>query len=245
MRLNSPGRNDAVTPGSLRSPRLLLRLWCEEDLDRFAGLSADPAVMQYLMPLPDRAASDAAAQRYREHFARHGFGFWAVELPGACPFIGFVGLLYVPYEAHFTPAVEVAWRLDSRYWGRGYASEAASAALDDGFERLGLAEIVAVTVPANRRSRAVMERLGMRRTAADDFASPRVPDGHPLKRHVLYRLQRRDLAGPPDDCRPDGSRRQFSVSSTGTWSEALSQLRLSRSTCAPSSAPRSGGVTQI
>jgi len=102
-------------------------------------------------------------------------------------FIGVVGLETVSYQAHFTPAVEVAWRLARAYWGKGYATEAAQAALDYGFEQLGLDEIVALTVPANWRSRRVMERLGMTRVPKDDFDHPKLPDG-PLKRHVLYRL---------------------------------------------------------
>ena len=109
--------------------------------------------------------------------------------PRRSGFIGVVGLESVSYEAHFTPAVEVAWRLARAYWGRGYATEAARAALDYGFEQLGLTEIVALTVPANQRSRRVMERLGMTRSPEDDFDHPRVPEG-PLKRHVLYRLRK-------------------------------------------------------
>ena len=181
----------------LNSSRLLLRQWRDADLDHFARMSANPAVMQHLLPLPDRAASDAVAQRFREHFAQHDFGFWAVELPGMCPFIGCVGLMHVGYNAHFTPAVEIGWRLDPAYWGRGYATEAARLALDDGFERLPLQEVVALTVPANLRSQAIMQRLGMRRAASDDFDHPRVPDGHPLKRHVLYRLQRSEWRRRP------------------------------------------------
>jgi RimJ/RimL family protein N-acetyltransferase len=177
---------------SLKSQRIVLRRWRSEDLDYFANMSADPVVMEHLLPLPDRAASDAVAQRINEHFAEHDFGFWAAELPEVCPFIGFVGLSRLTYPAHFTPAVEIGWRLDPRYWGRGYATEAAKMALDDGFNRLGLDEIVANTVPANQRSWRVMQRLGMTRTERDDFDHPLVPDGHRLKRHVLYRLARRD-----------------------------------------------------
>jgi RimJ/RimL family protein N-acetyltransferase len=177
---------------TLEGQRILLRRWRTEDLDPLARMSADPVVMQHLLPLPDRAASDALAHEFEEHFVRQGFGYWAVELPGVCPFIGFVGLFRMTYEAHFTPAVEVGWRLDPRYWGAGYATEAAKMALDDGFNRLGLTEIVAITVPANQRSRRVMERLGMTRSEDDDFDYPFMPDGHPLKRHVLYRLQARD-----------------------------------------------------
>ncbi|HZT89063.1 MAG TPA: GNAT family N-acetyltransferase [Stellaceae bacterium] len=173
----------------LRTPRLLLRPWGDGDLDAFAEMSADPAVMRYLRPMPDRSAADAWATQARAHWDEHGFGQWVVELPGVAAFIGVIGLCHVGYEAHFTPAVEVAWRLAQPYWGRGYASEAARASLDYGFGRLGLAEIVAVTVPANRASRGVMERLGMTRDAADDFDHPRVAEG-PLKRHVLYRLRR-------------------------------------------------------
>ena len=172
----------------LRTSRLLLRPWREEDVAGFAEMSADPAVMEYLLPLSDRGLSvEAWVARARVHWDEHGFGQWVVELRGAASFIGVVGLGVVPYEAPFTPAVEVAWRLARFYWGHGYATEAATAALDYGFNELGLSEIVAVTVPANWRSRRVMERLGMTRVPEDDFDHPRLPEG-PLRRHVLYRL---------------------------------------------------------
>ena len=133
--------------------------------------------------------------RIRAHFARHGFGFWAVEVPGVAEFIGLVGLAVPRFEAHFTPCVEIGWRLARAHWGRGYATEAARAALDFGFRDLNLDEIVAFTVPTNRRSRAVMERIGMTRSAADDFDHPAIPEGHPLRRHVLYRARRPDRVG--------------------------------------------------
>jgi len=177
----------AVT-ASLRTPRLLLRGWRDADLAPFAAMSADPAVMEFLLPLTETGAVEAWAARLQAHWRDHGFGRWAVEIPGAADFIGVVGLAWIPYAAHFTPAVEIAWRLARPYWGRGYATEAARAALDWGFGELGLAEIVAVTVPANLRSRAVMERLGMSRDPGDDYDHPHVPEG-PLKRHVLYRLR--------------------------------------------------------
>jgi RimJ/RimL family protein N-acetyltransferase len=174
---------------SLRTSRLLLRPWRDEDLAAFAEMSADPIVMEYLLPLSRRGLSaEAWVARVRAHWDEHGFGQWVVELLDAGNFIGVVGLGVVSYEAAFTPAVEVAWRLVRRYWGRGYASEAARAALGYGFGKLGLTEIVAVTVPANQRSRRVMERLGMTRTPGDDFDHPRIPEG-PLRRHVLYRLR--------------------------------------------------------
>jgi len=173
---------------SVRTPRLLLRPWRDEDVALFAELSGDPAVMEFLRPLSDPGACADWAARVRAHWQQHGFGQWVVEIPGEASFIGVVGLGTVSYEAHFTPAVEIAWRLGRAHWGRGYASEAAGAALDYGFGELGLAQIVAVTVPANLRSRRVMERLGMARSPEDDFDHPNVPEG-PLKRCVLYRLQ--------------------------------------------------------
>ncbi len=167
---------------SLRTARLLLRPWHDEDVAAFTELSADPAVMEYLVPLPGWVAWA------RAHWEEYGFGQWVVEIAGEAGFIGVVGLNTISYEAHFTPAVEVAWRLARAYWSRGYATEAARAALDYGFEQLALAEIVATTVPANQRSRRVMDRLGMTRAPGDDFDVPHLPEG-PLKRHVLYRLR--------------------------------------------------------
>jgi RimJ/RimL family protein N-acetyltransferase len=187
-------------PLALQTPRLLLREWRDDDLDHFAVLSANPVVMEYLSPVDSRAASDLIAARVREHFARHGFGFWAVELPSVAPFIGVVGLATVAFQAPFTPAIEIGWRLAPDHWGHGYALEAAAAALDDGFGRLGLDEIVAFTVPANHGSQRLMHRLGMTHDDRDDFDHPRVPAGSPLKRHLLYRLQRAAWRGlPPRD----------------------------------------------
>jgi RimJ/RimL family protein N-acetyltransferase len=174
--------------GSLQTARLLLRSWRDEDLTAFAEMSSDPAVMEYLVPLSSRGLSvEAWVTGKRAHWDEYGFGQWVVELPGEASFIGVVGLETVSYEAHFTPAVEVAWRLVRPYWGQGYATEAARAALDYGFREIGLSDIVALTVPANQRSRRVMERLGMTHDPADDFDHPRVPEGR-LRRHVLYRL---------------------------------------------------------
>lgn len=151
-------------------------------------MSADPAVMEFLVPLTGPGACEAWAARLRAHWRDHGFGRWVVELPGTASFVGVVGLAWIPYQAHFTPAVEIAWRLARAFWGRGYAGEAARAALGFGFDKVDLAEIVAVTVPANLGSRRVMERLGMSRDPADDYDHPNVRAG-PLKRHLLYRLR--------------------------------------------------------
>ncbi|MBK3775966.1 GNAT family N-acetyltransferase [Azospirillum brasilense] len=179
-----------TTPAILTSSRLILRPWRDGDGDAFHALSQNPMVMEHLLPLPDRTASDAVIRRIGEHFDRHGFGFWAVERPGRSPFIGFVGLARVTWEAPFAPAVEVGWRLHPDHWGQGLATEAAGLALAHGFGAVGLDEIVAFTVPANQRSQRVMERLGMERDAVGDFDHPRVPDGHRLKRHILYRIGR-------------------------------------------------------
>ena len=173
---------------SLCTSRLVLRQWRDADAAAFADLSGDPAVMEFLWPLTEPGACEAWVARARAHWLEQGFGQWVVEIPGEASFGGVVGLSTVSYQAHFTPAVEVAWRLARAYWDRGYATEAARAVLDYGFATLGLTEIVAVTVPDNRRSRRVMERLGMSRVEQDDFDHPNVPDG-PLKRHVLYRLR--------------------------------------------------------
>jgi RimJ/RimL family protein N-acetyltransferase len=148
--------------------------------------------MEHFPSALDRAESDAFADRIEAGFVTSGYGLWAVEVPGEAEFIGFVGLALQNFEAHFTPAVEVGWRLAQNYWGRGFATEAARAAVADGFDRFGLEEIVSFTVPANVRSVRVMERLGMTRDPADDFDHPRLPVEHQLRRHVLYRLRRSD-----------------------------------------------------
>jgi RimJ/RimL family protein N-acetyltransferase len=138
----------------------------------------------------DRAESDAVVARIRDHFARLGFGLWAVEAPGVADFIGFVGLAVPRFEAHFTPCVEIGWRLAYEHWRRGYATEAARAVLEFGFRDLAQQEIVSFTTATNLRSRAVMERIGMTRSPGDDFDHPALAEGHPLRPHVLYRASR-------------------------------------------------------
>jgi RimJ/RimL family protein N-acetyltransferase len=174
----------------LRTPRLVLRQWRDADLEPFARLNADAETMRHFPAPLSRAASDALALRERARLAARGWGLWAVEAPEAAPFVGFVGLAEPGFEAHFTPAVEVGWRLAREHWGRGYATEAARAALAFAFAELGLDEVVSFTSPLNVRSRRVMERLGMAHAPDDDFDHPRLPEGHPLRRHVLYRLRR-------------------------------------------------------
>jgi RimJ/RimL family protein N-acetyltransferase len=174
---------------SIRTPRLLVREWRDEDAEPFAAMSFDPAVMKYLLPFPDRAASDAWIMQMRAHRESHDFCQWAVVVPGEPGLVGAVGLNWVTRQTAFTPAVEIGWRLARSFWGQGYALEAARAVLDDGFGRINLNEIVAYTVPANRRSWGLMERLGMSRDPNEDFDHPAVPEGHRLRRHVLYRIR--------------------------------------------------------
>jgi RimJ/RimL family protein N-acetyltransferase len=175
---------------TLKTERLWLRRWRDHDREPFAALNADPRVMEYIPGLLDRAESDAFADRIDRAFDDQGFGLWAVEVRGEGEFVGFVGLARPAFDAPFTPCVEVGWRLARKAWGRGYATEGARAALAFGFERLGLPEIVSFTVPANRRSRRVMEKLGMARDPSEDFDHPRLAEGHRLRRHVLYRIAR-------------------------------------------------------
>lgn len=150
-------------------------------------MTSAPDFSEHLMPFADQAAAEAWVARRRSHFDRHGYGPWAVELAQSGEFIACIGLSVVPFDAPFTPGVEIAWRLSKEHRGQGYATEAAAAALADGFERLGLSEITANTVPHNWPSRRVMERIGMERGETGDFDHPTVPPGHPLRRQVLYR----------------------------------------------------------
>jgi RimJ/RimL family protein N-acetyltransferase len=175
---------------TLTTPRIRLRPWREQDLPAFAAMNADPHVMEHLPKLLERAESDAMAGWIVEHFAKHGFGWWAVEVIGVAKFAGFTGLSRATFPAHFTPTVEISWRLAHPCWGKGYATEAARRVVAFAFDELALDEIVSFTVPANCRSIRVMERIGMTRLLADDFDHPRLPNGHPLRRHVLYRLSR-------------------------------------------------------
>jgi ribosomal-protein-alanine N-acetyltransferase len=155
-------------------------------------MNADSVVMEHFPELLSRQQSDELVERIEVGFAENGFWLWAVEVRASGEFIGFTGLAGPGFEAHFTPAVEIGWRLARSAWGHGYATEAARAALEFGFEEVGLDEIVAFTTAANRRSRAVMERLGMSHDPGDDFEHPSLPPGHPQRPHVLYRL------GSPD-----------------------------------------------
>ncbi len=181
-------------PRELRTERLLLRRWRDADREPFAALNADQRVVEFLPGPLTRDESDERAARIEAHFAEHGFGLFAVEIVGVAPFAGFVGLSVPRFEAAFTPCVEIGWRLAAGHWGRGFATEGALAALRFGFEHLGLGEIVSFTVPDNVRSRRVMEKIGMTRAPGEDFDHPLLPEGHRLRRHVLYRLSRREFS---------------------------------------------------
>ncbi|KQU70531.1 GNAT family N-acetyltransferase [Phycicoccus sp. Root101] len=180
----------ATTPTELRIDRLVLRQWRAEDRAPFAALNDDPAVMEHFPEHLTRAASDAMADRIEAALTQHGWGLWATEVAETGEFIGFVGLSIPRFEEHFTPCVEIGWRLARSSWGRGYAPEGARAALAHAFGPLGLREVVAMTIPANDRSQSVMRKIGMARDESADFDHPLIPEGDPTRRHVLYRISR-------------------------------------------------------
>jgi ribosomal-protein-alanine N-acetyltransferase len=180
---------------TLPGERVCLRGWRNEDREAFAAMNADARVMEFFRSPLSRVESDAMVDRIQRHFSEHDFGLWAIEVPGVAPFIGFAGFDVARFKAHFTPCVEVGWRLAFEHWGHGYATEAARLALGYGFGTLALSDVVSFTSTTNHRSRAVMERLGMRRDPAEDFDYPSFPEGHPLRRHVLYRLDSGSYVG--------------------------------------------------
>jgi RimJ/RimL family protein N-acetyltransferase len=179
-----------TTHPTLETPRLLLRPWRASDREPFARLNADPHVMEFFPALLTPAETYAAMDRIEAHHQSHGFGLLAAELRTTGEFIGYLGLAVPNFETAFTPCVEIGWRLAVEHWGHGYATEGAQALMHHAFATLMLSEVVSFTVPANLRSRRVMEKLGMTRNPAEDFDHPRIPEGHPLRRHVLYRLSR-------------------------------------------------------
>jgi RimJ/RimL family protein N-acetyltransferase len=185
----------------LATARLLLRHWTAADRAPFAALNADPEVTRWLPAPLTPAESDALADRLDADLTRQGWGVWAIEERASAAFLGFTGLARPAFDAAFAPAVEVGWRLARAAWGNGFATEAGRAAVAFAFDELALGEIVSFTAVGNARSRAVMERLGMRHDAAGDFDHPRVSDER-LRRHVLYRLPASDR--PLKQRRPTG-----------------------------------------
>lgn len=188
--MSNHSRARRPVPQQIRTQRLRLRGWHEGDFAPFAELNADPAVMEFFPGLLTRSESDEfLLRRVIPHLDDHGYGLWAVDRLETGQFIGFVGLMWQTFDAPFTPALEVGWRLGSDHWGNGFATEAAAESLRIAFDVLGEPEVVSMTVPPNRRSRAVMERIGMTRDPADDFDHSKLPPGHRLRRHVLYRMR--------------------------------------------------------
>jgi RimJ/RimL family protein N-acetyltransferase len=172
----------------LQTNRLLLRHWTEHDRKPFANVNADPRVMEFMPACLSRRESDLLFDRIQHHFHEHNFGLYAAELREDRSFVGFIGLLFPNFHAHFAPCVEIGWRLAADHWGRGLATEGGCEIVRYAFEKLKLPALVSFTVPANGRSRRVMEKLGMVHDPADDFDHPNLREGHALRRHVLYRL---------------------------------------------------------
>ena len=175
---------------TIETSRLILREWRDTDRKPFARMNADPRVMEYLSAPLSPEQSDALMDRGKAVFEKHGYGPWAAELKASGTLIGFIGLMVPSFEAHFTPCVEIGWRLAFEFWGKGLATEGARGVLKSAFGEFGLDNVVSFTAAGNVRSRRVMEKLGMSHDPADDFDHPRVPEGDPLRRHVLYRLKR-------------------------------------------------------
>ena len=172
----------------IETPRLLLRAWRHADREPFARMNADPRVMEFFPATLTRAESDLMVDRIESNTRRDGFSFFAAELRATGDFIGFIGMSVSP--ADISPECEIGWRLAPEFWNRGLATEGAAAVVKVAFEEFRLDQVVAFTATTNIRSRRVMEKLGMRRDPSDDFDHPRIPEGHPLRRHVLYRLTR-------------------------------------------------------
>lgn len=181
----------------LKTERLILRPWCEEDFEPFAKLKADPRVMEHFPTLLSIEESTALAKKFQKNIDERGWGFWAVSLIESKEFIGAIGLNAIDssFPDHLALKTEVGWKLAYDYWGKGYATEGAKACLQFGFETLNLDEIVAFTVAQNVRSRAVMEKLGMHRDQKGDFDHPKLEEGHKLRRHVLYTIQQTEFLG--------------------------------------------------
>lgn len=172
----------------IETERIILRPWKASDRAPFAAMNADPKVMEFFPSTLSREQSDALIEASEKHYDKHGFGIWAVEWRETEEFAGFVGLMIPSFESHFTPAVEIGWRLAVPFWGRGVGHEGAIAALCYGFEKCGLDEIVSFTAELNTRSQRLMKRLGMQHDPADNFAHPKLSATDRLAPHVLYRM---------------------------------------------------------
>lgn len=179
----------------IKTKRLLLRSWEDHDRQPFAKLNADPRVREFFPSLLTRKESDVSIDLMQNHIQKYHFGFFAVALIETGEFIGFIGLQKVSFPAAFNalaPAIEIGWRLGFEHWNQGYATEGALQALEYGFETLAFKEIVSFTAIKNLRSRHVMEKIGMQTHSSEDFDHPNLPEGHALRKHVLYRLQKKE-----------------------------------------------------
>lgn len=177
---------------SLQTERLLLRDWHTEDANPFFEMNSSPNVMRYFPKTLSREESDQMIVRLQNHISENGFGFFAVESRATHEFMGFIGLVNTSFTSHFTPCTEVGWRLAEKFWNQGFATEGAKKMLQFGFTDLNLPEIVSLTAVPNIPSRRVMEKIGMTRDVHGDFIHPRVSEGHPMAKHVLYRLKKFD-----------------------------------------------------
>jgi len=179
----------------LETDRLILRTWADSDLQPMHEINQDPKVMEYFPGLQDLKATKNFISKVNNHFDKHGYSLYACLRKDSNQFIGFIGLLIADFEAHFTPATEIGWRLSSKHWGQGFATEGAKAVLDYAFKELKVPEIVSFTAKDNSKSMRVMHKIGLQHNADDDFDNPNLDDNSPLKRHVLYRLTRDEYLG--------------------------------------------------
>ncbi len=184
---------------TIETERLVLRRWSDQDRDGFAALNADPEVMEHFPGILAREESDQLLNQFERHFEEFGFGLWAVETRWSPRLVGFAGLAVPTFRTHFTPAVEIGWRFARAEWGNGFATEAAKAALDFGFDEADLEDVLSWTVPANERSQEVMIRLGMSRAPELDFDHPRLLDDARLRHHIVYRITRMEWAEQTQD----------------------------------------------
>jgi RimJ/RimL family protein N-acetyltransferase len=200
LTFQSPWYPFATAMTNLQTERMILRNWCTADRQPFAQMNADAQVMEFMPAALSNSESDSLVAKIEKHIQTHGFGLFAAELRSPQSFIGYIGLAIPSFQAAFTPCVEVGWRLSAVHWGKGLATEGAREVVRYAFRVLGLEELVSFTVPANIRSRRVMEKLGMTNDPADDFDHPKLPEGHPLRRHALYRLKSPPLSYSETGC---------------------------------------------
>ncbi len=174
----------------LETERLILRTWIDSDLQPMFEINQDPIVMEYFLGLQDLETTKNLITKVNNHFDQHGYSLYACVKKDSREFVGFIGLLIADFNAHFTPATEISWRLSSKHWAQGLATEGAKAVLNYAFRKLQITEIVSFTAMDNAKSIKVMQKIGLQHNADDDFDHPKLDDNSPLQRHVLYRLSR-------------------------------------------------------